>query len=259
MSGFLKKIGNVVYQNSPQLLSGLACAGVITTTVLGIKAAPKIQELRVEGKAGHLEEFSISTFKKSDTQTKLDMLKALGKIYWPTITSGSITIGCIIASQHISSKRAAALASLYSLSKEALHTYQEKVIEEVGENTERKIRNQISQEKINEHPVDNNKVIITGRGEVLCYDPMIDRYFTSDYETIRGIINDLNFRLITEMFISLNEFYEELGLGQAKVGEDLGWYIEGGKININFDTMLSTDNRPCIVLEYEVAPKSKYF
>ena len=246
-----KGVKNTLYQNGPQILSGIACAGVITTAILGAKATLKAKSI--------FDEYDES-FKNIDKEIKKELIFEILKIYGLTILSGTVTISCIIASQRLNTKRAAAIATLYSLSKEALETYKLKAIETLGHDTERKIRESVNQEKINKNlPVEGKNVIITS-GTVLCYDCQSGRYYRSDYETIRKVINDLNYRLITEMFIELNEFYDELGWPRTKHGDESGWYVDQGLIKMDIDTtMLSENKEPCIVLNYEVQAKATYY
>ena len=58
-----------------------------------------------------------------------------------------------------------------------------------------------------------------------------------------------------EDYISLNEFYYELGLDSVSIGDELGWNISSGTIELDFSAQLDTDGVPCIVIDYMVAPK----
>ena len=52
-----------------------------------------------------------------------------------------------------------------------------------------------------------------------------------------------------EMYISLNEFYYAIGLDGIKVGEDLGWNIDTGYIELDFSSQLAKDDTPCLVID----------
>jgi hypothetical protein len=60
------------------------------------------------------------------------------------------------------------------------------------------------------------------------------------------------------MYIGLNDFYDEIGLGPTRLGEDLGWNMDNGEIRVTFSTQLADDGTPCLVLNYEVVPKFSY-
>jgi len=57
------------------------------------------------------------------------------------------------------------------------------------------------------------------------------------------------------MFVSLNELYYQLGLTGTKMGDSLGWHIDRGYIDAQFDAQLADDGTPCLVLDFSVEPK----
>ena len=61
-----------------------------------------------------------------------------------------------------------------------------------------------------------------------------------------------------EMYISLNEFYWEIGLDSTEIGDELGWNIDNGLIELTFSSQLSRDGVPCLVVNYRIAPKYGY-
>lgn len=61
-----------------------------------------------------------------------------------------------------------------------------------------------------------------------------------------------------EIYISLNDLYFELGLDNIKLGDELGWNIDKGYIDINFSSQLDANGTPCLVLDYRVAPVYDY-
>ena len=60
------------------------------------------------------------------------------------------------------------------------------------------------------------------------------------------------------MYIALNEFYYEVGLPGTKMGDELGWNIDGGLIGLDFSSQLSEDGTPCLVIDYRIAPRYEY-
>ena len=165
----------------------------------------------------------------------------------------------MIGANSVHARRNAALATAYKLSETALTEYREKVVETIGEKKEQAVHEAIAKDKLEKDPVSNKEIIITGNGDTLCYDAMSGRYFESSMEKLKSIQNDLNMRLINEMYISVNEFYEEIGLPTLKTYDDLGWNVNKGKISMRFDTQFSHDgNRPCIVVDYYVGPEWGY-
>lgn len=249
------KISKIVYNNKPQIFSGIACAGVIATAIFSsrnaIKAAEYMKNLP--------EEKWRERFKNKEERR--DVLSEVGTfmvIYTPTIISGSISIASILLANHINANRMAVLAGLYSMAKESKTLYKEKIAEKFGKGVDKSISNQIDQEKIEKLSYDKTIHMLEGEGSMICYDPQSGRYFKSDYETIRRAVNDLNKDLLTDMFVSLNDLYYELHIPKIALGDDMGWYVENGLITIEYDTMMTPQMEPCIVIRFDVGPKFGY-
>lgn len=245
---FLKNLGGIISKNSPTILTGLAVGGLVTTVIFAVKATPKAVRI-IEDHTGYDHDGVISV-----PSTK-EVLKLTWKCYIPTACMGAVTIGCIVASNSINQRRNAALATVYGLTEAAFREYKEKIVETIGKNKELRARDEISAERIKENPPSTNEVIFTGKGEVLCYDSLSGRYFKSDIEQIRRVLNQINKEFLTDMWISLNELYYELGLPPIKLGDQIGWDIDQGLIEISFSTQLSENGEPCLVMNYDVTPK----
>jgi hypothetical protein len=253
----LQKIGDTIAQNSPTILTGLSVAGLISTVIMAVRTTPKAIRIIDVAKTGRY----LTAQEKNespDDLTKLDIIKLTWKCYIPVMIMGGVTIGCIIGANSINLRRNAALASAYSLSETVLKEYQSKVVETIGENKERKIKDEIAKDKIIKNPVDDNEVIITNYGETLCYDSLSGRYFKSDIERIRSAFNTVSYDMMSEMFISLNQLYSELGLRGTELGDQLGWHVDGGKLEPDFSSQLTDDGRPCLVINYSVMPRYTY-
>lgn len=249
LKGLINKSKYFVGKYSPEILTGLGITGMITSTVLAVKATPKALNL-IENKK-----------KENDQSTEealplIDVVKTTWKVYIPSFTTGVISIACIISASRKNYKRNAALATAYSLSERTLSHYREKVIETIGEKKEKNIRDKVNQEQLdnNKKPKDS-QIIIATNSDTLCMDAMSGRYFKSDMETIKQVVNKLNRRIAYENYISLNDFYNEIGLSDVKNGELLGWNIDSGLIEPTFSTCLSEDGRPCIVIDFDIEPK----
>lgn len=262
LSRIFKNLQIGLQKHSPEILTGIGIAGMITTTVLAVRATPKALILIEEEKRRQNSELLEEAKKKgTDCCARVDKLKPIELIcttwlcYIPAALTGVLSVSCLIGASSVNIRRNAALATAYSLSESALKEYQEKVIETIGEKKEQEIRDSIAKDKLKRDPIVNKEVIITGRGETLCYDTITSRYFKCDIEKLRRVENELNKRLLSEMYISLNDFYYEIGLRSTDMGEDLGWNIGNGLINLEFSSQLAEDETPCLVIGYRVAPR----
>ena len=150
------------------------------------------------------------------------------------------------------------MAAAYSISEKAFSEYKEKVIEKIGENKEQKVRDEIAQDQVNRNPVSTREVIITGNGDVLCYDSITGRYFQSNVESLRKAMNDTNHQIINDMYASLNDFYNRIGLPMTPYASEVGWNADR-LLELQFSTVLSEDGRPCISVSYPLSPIRDYF
>lgn len=249
MSALLKSVKMEMGKHSPEFLTGLGIAGMVTTTILAVRATPKALEL-IEDRKDELDVYP--TEKLSPVET----VKATWKCYIPAAITGVTSMACLIGASSVNLRRNAALTAAYNLSATALSEYKEKVVETIGEKKEEAIRDKVAEERIKKEPVNQSAIIVTGNGQTRCFDTITKQRFMSDIETIRRIVNDLNARMVRgEDYISLNEFYYELGLDSVSIGDEIGWNITKGQIEVEFSAQLDTDGTPCIVLDYAVAPK----
>lgn len=248
ITNIIKGIKASISRHSPEILTGIGIAGMVTTTILAVKATPKaIKLIEAEKQAKHV-----------DALSPVDTVKTVWKCYIPAVMTGVSSIACLIGSNAINAKRNAALTTVYTLSEMARNEYKEKVIETIGEKKERTIKEKVDAERIKRNPVSKKEVIITEKGTTLCYDHVFGRYFKSDIDIINRAMNKINREIVINMYASLNDFYAELGLSPVEMGYDLGWNIDDGTIEIEPSSQLADDGTPCLVIDYSVSPKYNY-
>lgn len=245
-----KDIRKFASKRSPEILTGIGIAGMISTTILAVRATPKALELIEEQK----EEESV------DELSSFEVVKVAWKPYIPAMVTCIASTACLIGASSVNTKRNAALATAYKLSETALSEYRDKVVETIGEKKERIVRDKVAEERVKKNPVSKNEVIVTGNGKTLCFDPISGRYFMCSIETIKKAENTLNKQMLHDIsgYVSLNEFYDELGLDHTSVGNDLGWNTNQ-LIDIDFSSQLNDNGEPSVVLDYLVAPKCDYY
>lgn len=231
---------------SPDILTVAGVIGFCGSLVYGIKVTPEAVKL-----------IESAEKEKGEELTKLEVVKTAGTKYIPVGVGVVMSTAAIFGARKIDYKRYSALLAAYKLSEQNLKDYTEKVREVVGEKKEQKIKDMIAQDSITRNPVDEKEIIELG-GNSLCYDVLSGRYFRSNIDAIRQIINDLDFDLMQDMYVSLNDFYSALGLKEIKLGDLLGWNISEGLISVDFSSTLASNGEPCLVLDYLVAPRYKY-
>lgn len=248
-----------VKENSTTILSSAAIAGVMGTVVLAVKATPRALEEIAQARddkeylAAGEEERAIR--RDGDPLTIRETIKVTWKLYIPAGITGIATIALIIGTNAIGIRQKAAYAGAYALADAAFREYKENVLKVVGEKKEQQVRDKIAEERVKRNPPDGT-IIITGT-DVLCYDQLTGRYFKSDHETIRSAENEVNHRILTDMYASHNEFYELIGIGHVVLGEEMGWNIEH-MLKLVFSTQLSDNGEPCLSIGYKELPIKDY-
>ena len=232
------KVVNAISDKSPEILIGFGLAGMLTSTVLACRATPK----------------ALDILEQEDRElSKVDKVKLTWKCYAPAAVGYCVSAACIIGANSVNAKRNAVLAGAYKLSETALLEYRDKVVDILGEEKEKEIRNSIAKDRVERDS--SSEVIVVGKGDTLCYDMISGRYFKSDIDKINKAANEINYRLTHENIISLNEFYMELGLKTTEMGYVQGWNIDDGLVDISFSSIISEDGQPCIVMHFDNTPK----
>lgn len=251
LSKIAKSVQSTLHKYQPEILTGIGITGMITTTIMAVKATPKALDLMAEVKEKHADDPDKKAFCK-------DVLCKVAPVYIPAAIIGGLSVSCLVGATSVNYKRNAALATAYSLSESALREYQNKVVETIGEKKEEAVRAAIAKDRIEKHPAVDREVIITGDGNTRCFDPLSSRYFDSDIESIRKSVNELNRRLLIEDYISLNDFYYELGLEPTDIGETVGWRSDKGLIELSFHAIMDKKEKPCLAFEYNIMPYYDY-
>ena len=248
ISAILKSATKIMCKHSPEILTGLGIAGMVSATVMAVRATPvaikRIEETKKE--------------EKKESLTVGETLKATWTCYIPTAIASGVSIACLVGSTRISVKRHSALMAAYALTETTLKEYQEQVIQTIGEKKEKEVRDNIAQTRMGKDPITNHEIIATPRGTTQCYDYYSGRYFMSDIETIKQAMITLNHRMLRDNYVSLNEFYYEIDLEGTQVGNTVGWKVDGGKIDVVLSSKLASDNTPCVVVNYSIPPTYDY-
>jgi hypothetical protein len=255
------KVKFLLKDHAPTILTGVGVTGTIATAYLtgraSFKAAeliekdPGVESMYVDGDGGMARMHRpLTNFEKS---------KLVWKLYIPPLGAGVLTVGCIITANRISAARIAALGVAAGISERALQEYKDKVLERLGEKQSEKIRDEIAQDRVNDSAEKASNVVVMGSGDVLCYDGLTGRYFTSSVEKIKQAENHLNFEVLRHMYASLSEFYEQIGLPPTTYSDSVGWHSETGEINVMLSTTMTPDNRPCISIDFEKMPQTEYY
>jgi hypothetical protein len=251
---FLKIVEKFTVDNSPLILTALGAAGTITTAVLTGRASYKAAHIIIKENLLRYGENN----NEADELTVKEKFQLVWPLFIPPVASAAMTVTAIIMANRIGTRRAAAMAAAYTILERTGEEYREKIIEKFGANKEREARDDIAQDRVRANPVGRHEVIITGGGDILCYDLYTGRYFKSSIEAIKKAVNDTNYQIINSGYASLNDFYNRVGLSNTETGDEVGWNGDA-LIEPIFSTTISDDDRPCITLSFHVRPARSYF
>lgn len=235
----IKRLRKAVGRNSPSLLTGVAIGGIVTTAYFAAKASWKAAEIVAEEEAVHGRNPNRKERYKHNA-------KLVWKEYVPAVATGGITIASVVGSSRVSAKRGAAAHAAFVLSERAFSEYRERVIEEIGVKKDQKIRDDIAERKVNANPP--GAILMVGSSTDLCCELYTGRYFQSDIETLRRAVNHLNERLLKEDRMSLDEWYDMIGLLSTSHSSEIGW--KSNKLMELKFTSILVDGKPLLAFEY---------
>lgn len=206
MNNLLKHTKAFVERNASTILTCVAGAGVVVTSVMAVKATPKALTLLEKAEE-----------EKGEKLTTFEVVKTAGPAYIPTIVSGTATIACVFGANILNKRHQAAMMSAYALLDNSYKEYKKKVEELYGEGADMNVRSEIAKDKYEQTD------ILVKDDERLYYDDFSGRYFKSTTEKILKAEYEVNRILAEDGCLFLNEFYELLGLEIVDYGDFLGW------------------------------------
>ena len=249
-----KVAGEYIVKNSPSILTAIGIGGMVAAVVMATKEPVDIEEEIYD------LEREESKNVQEDAPAKHPIwprAKIYIRHYWPTALVVATSAGCLIFANRINLKRNAALLAAYQLSMTNLKDLREKITQTDGEKKLQSLEDGIAKDKIDANPPSNAPVILASSGgDFLIYDGPSGRYFKGDIERVRRAVHEINKRLYNENFVTLNDFYDELGLENIDVGNKLGWHLKttDDLLEMKYTSQVSENSEPCLVLQYDVEP-----
>lgn len=247
----------VLGANPTTILTGMGVTGVVTTAYLASRASFKAAELIEKETHRRIDTSMLPPKDVEPKMTNMDKFKLVWPLYVPPVSVGATTITAIIMSNHSASKRIAALTVASGISERALTEYKAKVLEKIGQNKEMAIRDEIAQERVANTPT-SKEVLVIGAGDVLCFDILTGRYFLSTVEKIRQAENKINYEILNHMYASLSMFYDLIDIPPTPYSDTVGWNGLTERFEVQFSTVMSPDNRPCIAIDFAHLPIAEY-
>lgn len=243
------------YKTGSIVMTILSVVGVVATAVLTAREAPEAEK--------KLEK--IRTNKDQDL-TFVETVKTVAPVYAPAIATGVATVSCIIGTKVLDKKSQASLLGAYTLLKKTYEQYKGKVVELYGRDGHRDILRKI--EESDEHK--NLKVEDALRGgeldslnpedsseeKILFYDKYSRRYFRSTISNVVRAEYYTNRDLALDCIVTVNKFYEYLGIDTIPDGDQYAWSMVDEICWIDFDHPKTASDAEidCRIIDFSVDP-----
>lgn len=233
----LKRAGKAFKKATPTILTCISAAGVVVTVVLAVKATPKALKC-IE------KEKEVKNPENGEKLTRMETIAACWRCYIPAAATGIATIGCIFGANALNRRQQASLVSAYALASRSFNSYKQKVKELYGEEAHKKVMASLAAEKSTKPEISAGSLVqMTSLGfedaneeERLFYDAISDRYFQATISQVLQAEYHLNRNFaIGGGFITLNQFYEFLGISKVKGGDEVGWMVSDELYWVDFD------------------------
>ena len=176
------------------------------------------------------------------------------KCYIPTAISIGVTVSSIVALNYFGERRVAAASAAAALSEAAFSNYRSKVIERLGDEEEKTVYKESKAAELHDKA---HEFIIIGDDDVLMLDEWSGRYFKSSVETIRAAVNDTNKDVFDNVYASLEDFYERIGLEPTIESQEVGWNSDS-LMAVSFTPIMAPNNKPALAISYDARPFGGY-
>lgn len=260
------KIPVAADKNAPMLLIIAGIGGLAATVISAVKATPMAIDKMDDEIANRYENGEIEyedlpmSVAKSDMAYRFEELgpkqivKSCWKCYVPTVILGALSISAFIGSYKISTARLTAMTAMYEFTTNAYDRYRRNVAK-ASPKTDVKATKASRDEQAKEIP--ESKFEGAPEGREVCIDLFTGNVFYSTREDVLAAVSKMKDRFLSgEMFISLNEFYDEVDANHVEVGDDVGWTPET-YLDVQFDSTLR-NGKPCLTIGYFANPRFDY-
>lgn len=251
-----KRAGKIASDNSPAILTALGVTGTLTAVFLTGKATFKAADI-IALENEHILQNPGTVNTNYEALSAKEKTNLVWKLYVPAAGTAAMAVACIIAANHVGTRRAAAIASAYTLSEKAFVEYKGKVLEKLGEKKEQTVRDEIAQDRVNKNPPAKSTLFVTEDGLVPCLDTHSGRYFKSTRQRIDQAVLDTNFQILHEDYASVSDFWERIGLAKTASSDEIGWNTNG-RLDIEYATAMTDDGKPCLTVGFRSVPVRSY-
>ena len=238
----MMNIKSFLVKHSPEILTGCAITGVIFTSVLSAQSAVKAHVVLRE------EDMLYDSFESRAKKT--------WQCFLPPISSAALTIATIITLRNVQAGRIAAGWAAASITQRQLRDYRDVVKKRLGRAQESSIRDEVAERKV--ESLGSGSPVVIADGKVLCLDLLSGRTFEAEPDAVKKVENAINYDLVHGDAVSLNDFYDRIGLDHISIGDNLGWSTFD-KVEIILSSHLMADNTPVLAIGFENDPRPDFY
>lgn len=202
--------------------------------------------------------------RENDGDTKETVID-ICRCYAPAIACGTATVVCIVSNGVLTYKQQKALTGACMIARESLGRYQSKVKELYGPETHQHVIDELCKEDLDEVRVTSSGFFgsetldFEGVSEDepihTFYDEFSNRYFDSTIEHVLQAEYHLNRNWALGDAVTVNDFYEFLGLCGLTDGDNMGWDWEMGISWLDFNhRVIHKNGEKVLVIEMVFTP-----
>jgi len=266
-------------EHKPELLTGtgialmlIGTAGAIIATVKTMQAATDKKEEKLKKIAANSEEYAELS---EEEQQEYDGIvnspvsaKEVAPVCWkwwmiPALAD-ACGILCIILSDREQGKRLASAAAALAFHVAESKDYKEAAKDILGEKKEKEIDEEAAKRNVKHRSTPSNYELLPVHGTACqkYQEYYSGKKFWADPNYIRSCLNALNERILDardscEEMVKLYEWFDILGIDRAGCGEDLGFDVANGTVDIsasNANAYIDEDGVSCIIIRFNYPP-----
>ena len=247
---------------SPQILTAVGIAGLVTAGVLAAKNTLKL-ESTLDTARERLEDV-----KSEEEHTQKDVNRAvtknvvdLGKLYWVPVTLATGSVVAILVGHNILHKRNLALVAAYKGLEQAFSEYRKRVIEEYGEEKDEKfrygVRDVVTVDEETGKKTKSQEITVPNSDYIFSFGPENDNWNGKHEHNLFFVTrfqNIFNDKLQAHGHVFLNEVLDALGIERTKAGAVTGWVWKAGSGDdfIDFGIKDWQESNGYILLDFNV-------
>lgn len=247
--------GRGVKQSAPELLAAVGVIGLGGTAYLSGKAGFQAGLIAMDDSGKRVA--NTPDGEETVFITAKELIAETWKFYIPATVVGVVTAVAIIGGNRVSNSRQLALISAAAIGERAFQEYRDKIVETTSKPKERKVRDDLAQDDVNNKQNDLNRLTLKNDGDVYVIETHTKQVFVSTAEKIHRAENNANRISNQEGYISLNTFLEELGLPTSDAGDVVGWSNDK-PLEVVIGGAIDDREKPVLTIDYRTPPTVTY-